>query len=94
MKIIFRLASYHIDVEMAQKGTQSLPDDGIALPKHVAAIVKNKAIYNSGHLLVNLYLFDDVRYKNQNSVTYFTFLNPCNLIQLLQCKQTNLHTSS
>jgi hypothetical protein len=36
---------------MVQKGTQPLPDDGIALPKHVGAIVKNKAVYNSVHLL-------------------------------------------
>jgi hypothetical protein len=32
---------------MTQKGTQSLPEDGIVLPKHVGAIVrKNKEIYN------------------------------------------------
>jgi hypothetical protein len=49
------LASYHIDVEVAQKGTHSLSDDGIVLPKHVEAIVKNKEVYNSVHLLVNLY---------------------------------------
>jgi hypothetical protein len=35
-----RLVSHHIDVEVAQKGTQLLPEDGIVLPKHVEAIVK------------------------------------------------------
>jgi hypothetical protein len=30
------------DDEVAQKGTQLLPEDGIVLPKHVAAIVKKK----------------------------------------------------
>jgi hypothetical protein len=45
-----RYASYHIDIEVTQKGTQSLPDDGIVLPKHVGAIAKNKEAYNSvGH---------------------------------------------
>jgi hypothetical protein len=45
--IVFRLFSYHIDAEVAQTGKQLLPEDGIALPKHVAAIVrKNKEIYN------------------------------------------------
>jgi hypothetical protein len=39
---VFRLVSYHIDAEVAQKGTQSLPEDGIVLPKHVGAIVKDK----------------------------------------------------
>jgi hypothetical protein len=53
--ITFRLISYHIDVEVAQKGTYSLPDHGIVLPKHVGLIVKNKYVYNSVHLLVNLY---------------------------------------
>jgi hypothetical protein len=28
------LVSYHIDAEVAQKGTQSLPEDGMVLPKH------------------------------------------------------------
>jgi hypothetical protein len=36
------LVSYHIDAEVAQKGTHSLPEDGIVVPKHVAAIVKEK----------------------------------------------------
>jgi hypothetical protein len=36
------LVSYHIDVEVAQKGTQLLPEDGIALPKHGGAIVKKE----------------------------------------------------
>jgi hypothetical protein len=32
---------------VAQKGKQSLPEDGIVLPKHVGAIVKdNKEVYN------------------------------------------------
>jgi hypothetical protein len=32
---------------MSHKGTQSLPEDGIVLPKHVGAIVKeNKEVYN------------------------------------------------
>jgi hypothetical protein len=52
-----RLTSYHVDFEVAQKGTQSLPDNGIVLPKHVRATVKNKEVYNSVHLLVNLYMF-------------------------------------
>jgi hypothetical protein len=30
------------DAEVAQKGTPSLPEDGIVLPKHVGAIVKEK----------------------------------------------------
>jgi hypothetical protein len=30
---------YHIDVEVTQKGTELLPEDGILLPKHVEAIV-------------------------------------------------------
>jgi hypothetical protein len=34
--------SYHIDVKVAQKETQLLPEDGIGLPKHVGAIVKRK----------------------------------------------------
>jgi hypothetical protein len=35
------------DAEVAQTGTQSLPEDGIVLPKHVGAIVsKNKETYN------------------------------------------------
>jgi hypothetical protein len=38
--IVFRLVPYHIDVEVAKKGTQSLHEDGIVLPKHVGAIVK------------------------------------------------------
>jgi hypothetical protein len=49
-----------------QKGKLSLSDDGIVLPKYVGAIVKNKEIYNLVHLLVNLYIFDNARYKNQN----------------------------
>jgi hypothetical protein len=40
--IVFRLVSYHIEAEVAQKGTQLLPDDGIVLLKHVGAIVKRK----------------------------------------------------
>jgi hypothetical protein len=40
--IVFRLISYHIDAEVAQKETKSLPEDGIVLPKHVEAIVKEK----------------------------------------------------
>jgi hypothetical protein len=32
---------------VAQKGKESLPEDGIVLPKHVGAIVKeNKEVYN------------------------------------------------
>jgi hypothetical protein len=39
--------SYRIDTEVAQKGKQSLPEDGIVLPKYVGAIVKeNKEVYN------------------------------------------------
>jgi hypothetical protein len=53
--IVFRIASYHID-EVAQTGTQSLLDYAIVLPKHVGDIVKNKEVYNSVHLLVNLYI--------------------------------------
>jgi hypothetical protein len=30
------------DAEVAQKGTWSLPEDGIVLPKYVGAIVKEK----------------------------------------------------
>jgi hypothetical protein len=38
---------HHIDAEVAQKGKLSLPEDGIVLPKHVVAIVKeNKEVYN------------------------------------------------
>jgi hypothetical protein len=33
------LASYHVDVEVTQKGTKLLPEDGIVLPKYVGAIV-------------------------------------------------------
>jgi hypothetical protein len=44
---------------LAQKGTQSLPDDDNILPKHVGAIVKNKEVYNPVHLLVNLYIFQN-----------------------------------
>jgi hypothetical protein len=40
--IVFRLVSYHTDVEVAQKGTLLLPEDGIALPKHVGATVNKK----------------------------------------------------
>jgi hypothetical protein len=40
--IVFRLVSYHTDVDVAQKGTQLHPEDGIVLPKHVGAIVKRK----------------------------------------------------
>jgi hypothetical protein len=37
---------------VAQKGTYSLPEDGIVLPKHVGAIVKeNKEVYNSVYLV-------------------------------------------
>jgi hypothetical protein len=31
--------SYHIAVEVTQKRTWQLPEDGIVLPKHVGAIV-------------------------------------------------------
>jgi hypothetical protein len=55
------------------KRQPSLPDDGIVLPKHVGAIVKDKAVYNAVHLLVNLYIFDNARYKNQNSY-FITFV--------------------
>jgi hypothetical protein len=40
--IVFRLVSHHIETEVAQKGTQSLPEDGIVLLKHVDSIVKEK----------------------------------------------------
>jgi hypothetical protein len=40
--IVFRLVSYHTDAEVTQKGTKSLPEDGIVLLKHVGAIVKEK----------------------------------------------------
>jgi hypothetical protein len=40
--IVFRLVSYHSDVEVAQKVTQLLREDGIVLLKHVGAIVKRK----------------------------------------------------
>jgi hypothetical protein len=36
--IVFRLALYHIDVEITQKVIQLLPEDGIISPKHVGAI--------------------------------------------------------
>jgi hypothetical protein len=36
--IVFSLVSYHINAEVAKKGTQSLPEDGIVLSKHVGAI--------------------------------------------------------
>jgi hypothetical protein len=49
--IVFRLVSYNIEAEVAQKRTQSLPEDGTVLPKHVAAVVKNKEVYNSMHLV-------------------------------------------
>jgi hypothetical protein len=46
-------------------GTQSLPEDGIVLPKHVGAIVKSKETYNLVHLLVCLYiLWYDLHYLN------------------------------
>jgi hypothetical protein len=35
-------SEYHIYVEVAQKGTQMLPEDGTILPKHVGAVVKEK----------------------------------------------------
>jgi hypothetical protein len=45
--IVFRLVSYHTDAEVVQTGKQSLPEDGIVLPKHVGVIVrKNEEIYN------------------------------------------------
>jgi hypothetical protein len=53
--IVFRLSSYHTDVEVAQKGTQSLPDDGTVLPKHVAAIIKNKEVYMNPVLLFRFF---------------------------------------
>jgi hypothetical protein len=40
--IAFRHVSYHIDAEVAQKGTQLLPEDDIVFPKYVGAIVKEK----------------------------------------------------
>jgi hypothetical protein len=40
--ILFRLVSYHTDAEVAQKETQSLPEDGIVLPKHVGAKIIEK----------------------------------------------------
>jgi hypothetical protein len=40
--IVFRLVSYHIDAEVAQKGTKLVAEDGIVLPKYVGAIVKEK----------------------------------------------------
>jgi hypothetical protein len=56
----FRLVFCHIDVEVAQKWTQLLPDDSIVLPKHVAAIVKK---YRTQFiLLVILY----TNYKRSN----------------------------
>jgi hypothetical protein len=38
--IVFRLVFYHTDVEVSQKRTWLLLEDGIVLPKHVGAIVK------------------------------------------------------
>jgi hypothetical protein len=47
-------------------GTQSLPEDGIVLPKYVEAIVKSKETYNLVHLLVCLYiLFNSIIKTNQ-----------------------------
>jgi hypothetical protein len=40
--VVLRLVSYHIDVEVVQKETQLLPEDGTVLPIHVGAIVKRK----------------------------------------------------
>jgi hypothetical protein len=37
-----RQVTGHFGTEVAQKGTHSLPEDGIVLPKHVGAIVKEK----------------------------------------------------
>jgi hypothetical protein len=51
------IASYHNNVEVAQKWTLSLPDDGSVLMKHLGAIVRNKKIkevYRSVHLFVSL----------------------------------------
>jgi hypothetical protein len=66
--IVFRLVSYHIDVEVAQKGTQLLPGDDTVLPKHVGAIVKRKIKKYRIQciLLANFYIFKNARYKNQN----------------------------
>jgi hypothetical protein len=34
-------------------------------PIHIGAIVKNKKVCNSVNLVVNLYIFDNARYKNK-----------------------------
>jgi hypothetical protein len=45
-----------------------LPDDGVALPKHVATIVRKiKNYIFQCILLVNLYIFDNARYKNKKN---------------------------
>jgi hypothetical protein len=62
--VVFRLASLHIEPWSNSAGTQSLPEDGIVLPKHVGAIVKSKETYNLVHLLVYHYIFDNARYRN------------------------------
>jgi hypothetical protein len=54
---------------VAQKGTQSLPEDGIDLAKHVGAIVKEEEKIKKYIIqciwLVNLYVVDNSRYKNK-----------------------------
>jgi hypothetical protein len=57
--IVFRLVSYHINVEVAQKETSFLPEDDIVLPKHVGAthILKRKIkkCRTQGIFVVTLY---------------------------------------
>jgi hypothetical protein len=48
---------------MAQTGKQSLPEDGIVLPKHAGAIVRKKVIYNFsafGWLISTYYIIKDI----------------------------------
>jgi hypothetical protein len=50
--------------------------DGIDLPRHVGAFVKNKEVYNSVHLLVNLYTFGSAWYKTKKKIwSYLNLLN-------------------
>jgi hypothetical protein len=51
------MVHYQVHTEVARKGTYLLTDDVIVLTKHVGLIVQNTELYNSVHLLVNLYKF-------------------------------------
>jgi hypothetical protein len=58
-------------------GTQSLTEDGIVLPKHVAAIVKSKETYNLVHLLVCLYITNIIFEFRAQTAIWFTHFSSC-----------------